>query len=269
MGQIPSYVNNQEDLIMKSSLVFAVLGLCSSLIIAGCATTGPGTGAASSSPTPSYAGFFAYPDRLAPAPGGGTAVQWIDPEIDLSKYNKILLERVRVRLADDAEYSTIDPTELKGLADYFHQAIVKALGAAYPVVKKPGPGVLRVRIALTDLVPTKPEYSVVALVVPYATVADVASGAVSGGPIGSAPYLGRTGIAAEFIDGRTNRVVAEYADTEVGRKYVVNTNQGISSAVTTGLTDYADAYSTWAYAKQAFDQWAADFRRWLDQTHGR
>lgn len=111
--------------------------------------------------------------------------------------------------------------------------------------------------------------SVVALVVPYATVADVASGAAAGGPVGSAPYLGRTGIAAQFIDSQTNRVIAEYADTQVGRKYVVDTSKGVSSAVSTGVSDYMKAYSTWAYARQAFDGWAQQFRTRLDQAHGR
>jgi len=57
--------------------------------------------------------------------------------------------------------------------DYFHDAIVNALGDAYPVVETPGPDVLRVRIALTDLVSTKPEITVAMAVIPYATAADV------------------------------------------------------------------------------------------------
>ncbi|MGB5063460.1 MAG: DUF3313 domain-containing protein [Candidatus Competibacter sp.] len=216
-----------------------------------------------------YAGFLTYPDRLQPVPGDSGAYRWIDRDADLARFDKILLERIRVQLASDADYKAIDPTELKALTDDFHQAIVTALGNAYPIVTQSGPGVLRVRITIVDLVPTKPEMSVVALVVPYATVADVASGAAAGGPVGSAPYLGRTGIAAQFIDSKTNRVVAEYADTRVGRKYVVDTSQGVGNAISTGFSDYAKAYSTWAYARQAFEGWAQQFRARLDQIHGR
>jgi hypothetical protein len=64
-------------------------------------------------------------------------------------------------------------------------------------------------------------------------------------------------------------VIAEYADTQVGRKYVVDTSKGVGSAITTGFSDYAKAYSTWAYARQAFDGWAQQFRARLDQIHGR
>lgn len=235
-------------------------------LLAACAT-GP---TSEQTPTPAaYAAFLTYPDRLQPVPGDSGAYRWIDPGANLGRYDKILLERIQVQLASDADYKAVDPTQLKTLVDYFHQAIVTALGSAYPVVSKPGRGVLRVRITIVDLVPTKPEMSVIALVVPYATVADMASGAASGGPVGSAPYLGRTGIAAQFIDSESNRVIAEYADTRVGRKYVVDTSQGVGNAVSTGFSDYAKAYSTWAYAQQAFDGWAQQFRARLDQAHGR
>ncbi len=61
---------------------------------------------------------------------------------------------------------------------------------------------------------------------------------------------------------------AEYADTQVGRKYVVDTSKGVGNAINTGVSDYARAYSTWAYAQQTFDGWAQQFRARLDQAHG-
>ena len=218
---------------------------------------------------PAYAEFLSQPGRLRPAPDGSGALAWVDTGADLKRYNKFLIEPIQVRLADDAGHKTVDPAQLKALMDYLNQAITKALTPTYEVVNKPGPGVLRLRIALTDLVPTKPAYSVAALVVPYATVVDLASGAASGGSAGSPPYLGRTGIAAMLIDAQNQQVVAEYADTQIGRKYAVDTSQGVTGAIKTGVGDYLKSYSTWAYARQAFDGWAAVLRRWLDRVHGR
>src|SRR5438874_2392730 len=85
----------------------------------------------------------------------------------------------------------------------------------------------------------------------------------------SASTIAFSSSAVEFIDGETNAVVAEYADQRFGRKYVLNTSQGATQAVSSAATNYLDAYSTWAYAKQAFDQWAAQFRTRLDQINGR
>lgn len=231
--------------------------------LAGCgggSTTRPD---ADSSPTARYATVLTYPDRLRPVPGDAAAMRWIDPAVNVRKFDKILIERIRVQL--DSESSSVDPAELKILTDYFQQSLTKAINPPYLLADKAGPGVLRIRVTLVDLVSTKPEMSVVVLLTPYATLPDLMSGAVGGGPVGSAPYLGKTGIAVEFIDGETNAVVAEYADIRFGRKYVLDTNQGTTTAVVTGATDYLNSFSTWAYAKQAMDQWSAQFRARLDQ----
>jgi hypothetical protein len=236
------------------------------LLIGGCAST-PLTGGLAR--RPAYEDFLSQPQRLRPVANESGALVWVDPGVDLARYRIFLIEPIQVRLAEDAAHKTVDPAELKALADYLREALVKALTPTYKVVSQPGPGVLKMRVAITDLVPTKPQYSVAALVIPYATVADIASGPVSGAPAGSTAYLGRTGIAGMLIDARTQQVVAEYADTRVGRKYVLDTNDGLRGAVTAGVGNYLKSYSNWAYARQAFDGWAGDLRRWLDSIHGR
>lgn len=245
--------------------LLATSAISAAFLLGSCAAVGTAGSAAG----PAYAAFLSHPERLKPVAEGDDALIWVDPSVDLATYDKFLIESIQVQLADDAAYKAVDPTELKAMTDYLFNAIAKALKPTYKVVSTPGPRVLRVRIAITNLVPTKPEYSVAALVIPYATVVDLASGPASDGPAGSTAYLGRTGIAGSLIESRTGRVVAEYADNEVGRKYVVDTSEGVTKAVTTGVTDYVAAYSTWAYAKQAFDGWAADFRKWVDGVHGR
>jgi hypothetical protein len=243
-------------------LIAAVLA--AGLALGGCATTDSGGGT-----PPPYADLLSQPQRLEPVPGESNALRWAVPDAELRKYNRILLERIQVRIADDANHKTIDPADLKSLVDYFHRSIVKALGSAYPVVAKPGPGVLRVRIVLYDLVPTQPLVSVGIFFTPYAAIPELLSGPVTGEAAGAAPYLGRTGIAVQFMDSRSGQVVAEFTDDRFGKKYVIDTGRGAVSAVTTGVADYVRAYSTWAYAQQAFDAWAAQFRRRLDQIHGR
>jgi hypothetical protein len=61
----------------------------------------------------------------------------------MAKYNKLMIDCIKIYLKEDAHPNRIDPSELKELADYFHQAIVKAVEPAYPVVNEPGPDVLR------------------------------------------------------------------------------------------------------------------------------
>ena len=237
-------------------------------VLAGCASTpqGDALAPAAGPSVASLARDLTYPDRLEPV-GTEGAQRWTDPAVDFRIYDRILIEGIRVRLEVDSP--AVDAATLKSLTDYFHQSLVKALQPPYAIVDNVGTGALRMRITLVDLVATKPEVSVVVLVTPYATIPDLASAPASGRPLGSPPYLGRTGIAAEFIDGATDQVVAQYVDRQFGRKYVLDANQGVGSAASRGVTGYVNSFSAWAYAKQAFDKWSQDFRKRLDELSGR
>lgn len=246
-------------------LVTTTVPLCLCLLLGACAGTPGGLGGNSG---PQYSGFLSDYSRLQPVVDDPTAMAWLDSTVDFSKYNKVLLERIQVALSNDGnDYRAIDPTELTVLTDYFHDALVRELSGRYPVVSDAGPGVLRVRIAITELVPTKPEASVIMTAVPYASLGELALGAVEGGETDPLGYLGNTGIEAAFLDGQTNQVIAQFVDHRAGQKVVVDTSEGLSSAIDTGVSSYTDAFLTWGYAKQAFDFWAKRLRNTLDRLH--
>jgi len=184
-----------------------------------------------------------------------------DPKTDISQYKKLMVERIKVWFKEDAEYKGIDPAEIKDLTDYFHKATVKAVEGQYPIVREPGPDVLRLRIAMTDLVPTKPSASLVTLVVPFLWLAEAGSG-VATDEAGSTPFVGEVTIELEALDSQSNRQIAAFIERKIGLKY--HWNKGIE----TGVTDYLKAYSTWAYTKQAMDHWAQAIRDHLDKAHG-
>src|SRR6266550_4631853 len=247
---------------MPTNRMTIACALCAA-VLSGCATTPPAATSGDPPKADRYAKALSFPDRLRPNADASGAMSWTDASVDFRQYNRILIERIRVDLY--SESSSVDPNDLKALVDYFHHAIVKALDPPYRLVDQSAPRVLRIRVTLVDLVSTKPAMSVVVLLTPFATLPDLASGPATGRPAGSAPYLGRSAIAVEFIDGETNAVVSEYAETSFGRKYVIDSSKGANLAMTALATNYLDSYSTWAYAKQAFDQWAAQFRTRLDQ----
>ncbi len=207
-------------------------------------------------------GFLSDYSKLKPEGGDSHAYKYRDPKADVAKYNKLMIDRIKVYLKDDAKSKEIDPAELKELTDYFHQAVVEAVEGAYPVVREPGPDVLRLRIAITDLVPNKPEASVVTLAVPFLWVGEAGSG-VATGKAGSTPFVGEATVEMEALDSESNKQVAAYIETKMGKKY--NWTHGVSTAA----TDYLKAYSTWAYTKQAMDYWAQLIRQRLDAAHGK
>ncbi len=109
--QSAATLNIQRNMPLKTLLT--PLALAALLLTGGCATT-PIAGAQ----RPAYADFLSQPGRLRPVPNESGALVWIDPGADLTRYRRFLIEPIQVRLADDATYKTVDPTELKALADY-------------------------------------------------------------------------------------------------------------------------------------------------------
>ncbi|HCV14203.1 MAG TPA: DUF3313 domain-containing protein, partial [Candidatus Accumulibacter sp.] len=111
----------------------------------------------------------------------------------------ILVSRIAVSLKPgDGGQQTFDPKDLATLTDYFHHALVKALQPQMQIAKQPGAGVVVLRVALTDLVPTKVTDSLAGTLIPYGFVAEAGSGAATGRPAGSTPYMGETGMEMQF-----------------------------------------------------------------------
>jgi len=213
-------------------------------------------------------GFLTDYGRLRPMPGGGGLLCWRDGGVNWKGYNKVMVERVQVYLNRGGAPSSIDPSDLKLLIDYFHNEVVKDLRPTTQIVTAPGPGVLRVRFALTNLTPTNTAASLAGTAIPYGFVAEIGSGAATGRPAGSTPYLGQTGMEVQFRDGSSGAVVAECADTEIGRKYAADLNQGAGKAADAWVNGYLDSFTSWSYAQDAFNKWAADFARRFNELRG-
>lgn len=257
-------------MMMREALIFALL----IAFAAGCATTETKTSsdpaATSSDPAapPARSGFLSDYKQLKPVEGMKGAEAWRSADSNWKKYNKVLIERIQVFLKEEGKPKPIDPTDLKMLIDYFYGALVKALKPAVEIVDQVGPDVLRVRIAIVDLVPTVYYRSLIGTATPYGFVAEFASGPLTGRPAGSTPYLGLTGIEAQFIDGGSKKVIAEFSDLRVGKKYGADLAKSAPDAAVKWATGYLDSFTTWGYAKEAFKMWSALIRERFDELRG-
>lgn len=223
--------------------------------LVGCTAKSPDSTTTAVSPQKS--GFLTNYALLKPIEKGDGAKSWRRADVVWTKYDKILIERIQVFIKEDSKNKGIDPTDLKMLTDYFYEALVKEMKPTVQLVDTAGPGVLGLRIAIVDLMPTEYKKSLVGTLTPYAFVAEAASGPASGRPAGSTPYLGETGIEAQIIDGGTGEVLAEFADTRIGKKYDVDMSKNAPDAAKKWVDGYMDSFTSWSYAKGAFDQWAA------------
>ncbi len=247
----------------------AAFGLGVSVLLAACAgPESPSTGVTASDPSRiTRSGFLSDYTRLTTATGGDGALCWRQPDVDLRRYDKVLINRILVTLKTDKQ-AGVDPSDLKTLVDYFHKALEKDLKPQWLIVDQTGPDVLVLRIALTNLVPTQVSRSLAGTAIPYAFAAEMASGPATGRPAGSTPYLGETGIEMQFVDGASEAIIAECADTQIGRKYAAEVDAGASGATQTWIKGYMSSFQTWAYARDAFDKWATLIARRLSVLRG-
>lgn len=252
-------MNRVQKTVAKGMAFMLVLTL-----LYGCASTGT----PKSDKTPERSGFLSNYELLKPIEGGDGAQSWRSQDVDWKKYDKVLIERMQVFIKEDSENKGIDPTDLKVLTDYFYQALVKELEPTAQIVDTAGPDVIGLRIAIVNLVPTKYARSIVGTLTPYGFVVEAASGPASGRPAGSTPYLGETGIEAQFLDGGSGQVIAEFADNRIGKKYDIDMSKSASGTTKQWVNGYMDSFTTWSYAKQAFDQWAGLFKQRFDELRG-
>jgi hypothetical protein len=178
--------------------------------------------------TPDKVGFLSDYSNLRPS--SGAALRYLSSE--LSDYNTFIIEPVRVRPTSNSDLWEIPADDRVMLAIFFRGAIVDALADRYDITSKGGPGIARVRVAITDI--------------------NKASTPLNELPQSQLARADIGGASAEF----------EVVDSRTGRQLAA----AIDSRKAAGLND-ATGWSEWAHAKSVMLEWAKRFRQRLDEGH--
>jgi hypothetical protein len=159
-----------------------------------------------------YSGFLSDYSRLKPAksPSGVEVLRWVDPKLDMSRYNAVYIEPTQFYPRPQAT-AKIPESTLRGINDYFNQALKREVGKSLPLAQGPGAGVLVVRAAITA-VSSKTQGLKPYEFVPVALVAAAVS---SGTGIRDQDTV--LGTEAQFLDGANGKVVAEVVRKGTGK----------------------------------------------------
>ena len=231
---------------MKTSVrnvMAVVMGIVLASFVISCASTG--TQAQKAEAAAQTQGFLdGYYKDLQPGPEGGAKMRWLKPGVDFSKYDKIMLDSVIFYFADDSENKGIDANDMKELADACDKQIVDVLKDSYPIVAEPGPDVLRLRFAITDLKQSRPVLSAVTSVVPIGLGISL----VKKGATGSWTGSGATSAEVMVLDSMTNEVIAVAQDDK--------------------SAGFTERFSKWGSTEDAFKYWGERLKLFLDNAHG-
>jgi Protein of unknown function (DUF3313) len=192
------------------------------VVLAGCAQT-------------QQSGFLQDYSQLQPSPDVNAAMVYVNPARPLKDYNKFIIDPVVIHFAPEAKGAGIEPDTLKELTDHFRAEVVQALTkSGYQVVTAPDAGVMRIRVAITDISKTVP----VANIHPAMKMSGIG--------------LGGASMEAEGLDAQTQQRVFAVVDSQSGSRL-----------------GFVSGFQIYTHAKEVMTGWAERLVQRLDEAHGK
>ena len=114
------------------------------LLLTGCSSKGT----ESADPQTGFLGDYS---QLAPGRGDQAQFIYINPRADFGPYQRIIIDPVVVWRQGASRFSGFPRAEVDALADSLAAAMRSRFALEFDVVEAPGPGTMRIRIALTGV----------------------------------------------------------------------------------------------------------------------
>ena len=208
------------------------------LAVAACATTRQSRGDGSKS------GFLGDYSDLQEGGKDEPQLIYIDPSANWSQYNAIHIDSVS--LWRDKKTDDVPKEDQQRLTDYLYSALHKQLGEDYQIVDQPGPGVLRLRAAVTEAKGSKVVLNTITSIVPQLRLLTTIGGMAAGTSV----LVGKVGIEGEITDSISGERLMAAVDERQGTK-----------ALRGGIKKWSDV-------ERAFDFWAERLQARLTKLRG-
>jgi hypothetical protein len=205
-----------------------IAGLCVLVLLGACATMQARNAAKS--------GFLGDYSQLKEGGDGKALLVYIDPAVDVKSYTRIIMDPVKLYASSENSMSNVSPDDRKKLLNYADAAIREQLAKDYVFVREPGPGVMRLRVALTEAEDSNVTMDTISTVLPIG----LALAGIQTAATGSCSFVGSAGIEAELQDSQTGKRLMAAVDRRVGGK----------------VTGQGDKFDEWRTVKNAIDFWA-------------
>ena len=188
-----------------------------------------------------YSGFLKNYEQLQPGQSADDPILlYLNPDADWASYDKLMIDPVTIWRTMGSNLTSVPETELQQLADQLYWALRKAVEKEYEIVERPGRGVLRVRVALTEVKGANAVASTISKLSPLPLITGVSRMAT-----GTWAFVGKAGIEGETLDSLSNQRLSAAVDERAGGRSL----QGGSH--------------TWSDVEQAFHYWADRFSKRL------
>jgi hypothetical protein len=191
--------------------------------------------AACVSPPPQGSGFLdeGLYAQMRQSPHDSDVWIWTNPSRSLGEFQMVVIDEVEVRPAPGNVIEGRYEAEAEAAAVHLRRALSEALGARYPTVRRPMRQAMRIRAAITDVVPSQ-------------------------GP----SLLGGTALDGLGISGAT--MEAEILDAMTGER--------VAAAIAKGSgrrSRSAEGIREWGKPRDVLTYWAESLKKRMDEAHNR
>jgi hypothetical protein len=169
--------------------------------------------------------------KLTPGGKDQVSLRYVNPSAQWTKYSKILIEPVTFW---GGESTSVSVSDQQALVNYFSQQLREHLGKKFEVVDRPGPGVMKITVAMTDAETATPVLRSISMFVPQAHMLSNLKYLATG----TFPFVGGAQGEAKITDSVSGELLSAAVDKRIG-----------GGSATTGFQ------WQWGDAEHAIDKW--------------
>ncbi len=147
--------------------------------------------------------------KLAPGGKDQAGLRYANPAANWTQYNKIIIEPVTFWGGPTTQ---VPPSDQQTLVNYFSQQLNEQLGKKFTIVNQPGPGVMKLAVAMTDAESATPGLRSISMIVPQAHMLSNLKYLATG----TFPFVGEAQAEMKLTDSVSGQVLALAVDRRIG-----------------------------------------------------
>src|SRR5262245_20489519 len=192
-------------------------------------------------------GFLQDYSKLRPGKEGEATLVYVIPDVARGKnYTKIWLEPVQVWRGDKSDAKDLDLEDAKYISEYAWARLNEELSKDYEMTREAGPGVMRIRVGITEAGKGIPVLDNLTAAYPATLIMSKGKKAIGG----TESFVGKASAEMEATDSETGEILGAAIDRRGGGKYAWK------------------ALNRWEDVEAAFTYWAKKMRWRLCKARG-
>ncbi len=188
--------------------------------------------------TAEKSGFLGDYSMLRKGQEGEAQLVYKNPKADFAAYDKVMVDPVTIWLGEESKLKKVSPEHRQHLANNLWARINLALKPDYEIVHTPGPGVMRIQVAITEAEQSTLVLDTITSLHPATTILTGAVGMVRGG---HPSFAGKTSVEGKITDAQTGTLLMAAVDERAGTKAL-------------------KGFNTWGDVEKAYQYWADQLR---------